>query len=258
MSATETTTGELPAQSQAPAPASRRRRRVDTPATASLPAITAGELPLAAYPVARLLPPEVVASGRARTTRALMCYLVALVLLLAVAATYFAHAHAMHEQQQLTAIEGQTSSVLAQEAKFSSVRAAQNRLKLAKAAQRVGAGSAIDWDAYFAKVEALLPPGTTMTDFSGQTASPIAAVPQDSAPLATGRAAIVTVTIAAPSATAIADATDAFAGLPGYARADIGAMTQGTGGAASPGWSAPVTISLTQAAFSGPSAATKK
>jgi hypothetical protein len=224
----------------------------------SLSRSTTGELPLAAYPVARLIPPEVVASGRVRTTRILVCYLVALVLLLAVAASFVAHLHATHEQQQLTALEAQTNSVLAKEGSFSPVRADQRKLALAKAARRVGSASAIDWDAYLAKVEAVLPAGVAITDFSGQTASPIAAVPQDSVPLASGRAAIVTVTVTAPSATAIANATDAFGALPGYADAQIGAMTQGAAGAGATSWNAPITISLTGGAFSGAPAATNE
>lgn len=260
MSVIETTTGEVAAQAETPghaqaraqaaghghahtkeaAPASRRQRRTGS-----------DELPLAAYPVARLLPPEVLASGRVRTTRNLMCYLVALVLLLTIAATYFAHVYAQHEQQHLTALEGQTGAVLAQEGKYASVRTDQAELKLGAAAEHVGAGGSIDWQPYFAQVEARLPAGTVVDDISGQTASPIAAVDQDTGALAKSRAAIVTVTVTEPSSTAIANTADAFRSLPGFSTASIGPITETGGGAGAPaGWSAVITVSLTPAASS--------
>lgn len=228
------------------------------------------DLGLGAYPIAHLLPPEVVAHGKVRTTRNLMIVLVVVVLLLAVAATGGSYVYAQRAQQQLVAVQGQTSGVLAQESKYAIVRVDQNKVKLAQAAQRVGAAGEVDWDAYFAKVEALLPAGVAVTDISGQTASATAAVTQDSAPLSAGRAAIVTVTVTAPSVTTLANTTDAFRTLPGYAGAVIGALSQstasasgsGTSGSARPSagassWTTTITISLTQAAFSGRFAATK-
>ncbi|MFC4242433.1 hypothetical protein ACFOYW_03530 [Gryllotalpicola reticulitermitis] len=270
--------GATPSVPPADEPTQRRSRgssrRAARPDPQAAPAV---DLQLSAYPVARLLPPEVIANGKVRTTRTLMMVLVALVLLLALTASYGARVIAHGAQNELTGVEGQNSSVLAQESKYAPVRVQQSKVQLAKAAQQVGAASEIDWTDYFAKVYALLPAGVTVTDISGQTASPTTAVTQDSAPLAAGRAAIVTLTVTAPNATAIANATDAFQKLPGYADAVIGAMTQGggspgggatTSGSATSGsapggsaagarsatsssWSASITISLTQAAFSG-------
>jgi len=225
------------------------------------------ELAIAAYPIAHLLPPEVVASGKVRTTRNLMCLLVVAVLVLAGAGVVGAHMYAQNAQSQLDAVQGQTGSVLAQETKYAPVRTDQGKVKLAQAAQHVGAAGEIDWTPYFAKVEALLPTGVTISDISGQTASATTAVTQDTAPLSAGRAAVVTLTVTAPDATTIANAADALQKLPGFAGDVIGALTESSGSGASAGssstgsapatpagptgWSSTITISLTQAAFSG-------
>ncbi|MCL2796199.1 MAG: hypothetical protein FWD85_12960 [Microbacteriaceae bacterium] len=235
---------------QVDAPAKRGARR---PAERS---VRPDELAIGAYPIAHLLPPEVIAQGKVKTTRVLMSVVVVAVLLLGAAAVGGAYALRLSAQNQLQSVQDRNASVLAQEAKYAPARTAQNKVKLAQAAQRVGAATEVDWNAMFGKINAALPAGVTITDISGQTGNPMGAVTQDSTPLAVGRGAIVMVTVSAPDAQSVAAAADAFQKIAGVDGVGVGAVTQGTSqGAATAStaaaWSAPITISLSQAAFSG-------
>lgn len=219
----------------------------------------ADELVIGGPPVARLLPPEVLEKGKARTTRNLMVLVILGVLVIAGVATAGAYLLAQRGQAELADLQSQNSAVLAQESQYAPVRTVQNQVKLAQAAQRVGASSEIDWSAYFAKIQGVLPANVTITALSGETASPTTAVGQDSAPLSPSRAATVTMTITAPDELTIADTLDALQALPGYAAAIPGSLTQGTadasastdgsGPAASAPWTTTITLSLSDGAF---------
>jgi len=263
-------------ESDAPAaqPAKGRGSRTARAARASRPARekraakapAVDEIRLGDYPVARLLPPEIVEQGRVRTTRSIVIYLIIGVAVLAAAAVGGAYLVAQDAQRQLAAVQAQNASVLAQEAKYAPARTADSKVKLAQAAQRVGAAGEIDWTAYFGKIQAVLPQGVTITQISGETSTPAAPVTQDSAPLAQGRAAVVTVTVSAPDQASIANTLDRLQSLPGYAGAFPGAMTQGAdasgSAASSPApsaqpWSVPITLSLNADAFANRFAAKK-
>ncbi|GAA4177726.1 hypothetical protein [Gryllotalpicola koreensis] len=215
----------------------------------------ADDLVLGGAPIARLLPPEVVEAGKARATRNLMVLIILGVLVLAGVATGAAYLLAQRSQAELEAIQTQNTTVLAQQAQYAPVRSVQNQVKLAQAAQRVGAASEIDWSAYFAKVQGVMPAGVSITAISGETASPTAAIAQDSAPLSPSRAATVTLAIDAPNELTIADALDALQKLPGYTAAVPGSITQGAsaaGSADTPGgsaWSTTIVVSLNDGAF---------
>jgi hypothetical protein len=225
----------------------------------------ADDLRLSDYPIAHLLPPEVVAQGKVRTTRAIVIYVLIAVLILSVAAIAGSYLFAQRAQQSLQDVQSQNASVLAQEAKYAPARTALNKVKLAQSAQKVGAASEIDWNAYIAKVRAVLPAGVTITQFSGETSTPATVVTQDSAPLSQGRGAVITLTISAPDQIAIANTLDTLQKLPGYAGAFPGAITQAMGSSATPpttgassgAWSAPITLSLNDAAFANRFADTK-
>lgn len=225
----------------------------------------ADDLRLSDYPIAHLLPPEVVAQGKVRTTRAVVIYILIAVLVLSVAAIAGSYLYAQRSQQALEGVQSQNASVLAQEAKYAPARTALNKVKLAQAAQKVGAASEIDWTAYVGKIQAVLPAGVAITEFSGETSTPATAVAQDSAPLSQGRGAVITLTVSAPDQLAIANTLDALEKLPGYAGAFPGAITQKTDSSATPSttgpstgaWSAPITLSLNSAAFANRFADTK-
>ncbi|AYG03003.1 PilN domain-containing protein [Gryllotalpicola protaetiae] len=219
----------------------------------------ADELVVGGTPVARLLPPEVLEKGKARTTRNLMMLVILGVLVIAGVATAGAYLLAQRGQADLSELQSQNASVLAQESKYAPVRTVQSQVKLAQAAQHVGAASEIDWSAYFAKIQAVLPANVSITALSGETASPTTAVGQDSAPLSPSRSATVTMTITAPDELTIADTLDALQQLPGYAAAFPGSLTQSAGdsasttpasGAAAPAaWTTTITLSLSDGAF---------
>jgi len=212
--------------------------------------VRADELVVAGVPIARLLPPEVIASGKARATRDLMVLVIIAALVLAVAATGGSYLFAQRAQAQLDVVDAQNASVAAQESKYAPVRTVQAHVKLAQAAQHVGAASEIDWNRYFGEVAAAMPPRVVITGITGETASPTTAVSQESAPLSSSRAATVVVTIAAPTADSVADTLDALQQLPGYTGAMPASITQGASTGTSPGsWTTTITVSLTAGAF---------
>ncbi|WP_022882700.1 hypothetical protein [Gryllotalpicola ginsengisoli] len=228
-------------------------------------AARADDLVIGGTPRAFLLPPEVAAVGKARQARNLVLLVLVAVVLLAGGATAGTYVLAQRAQSELAEVQSENASVVAQQARYASVRSVQSQVALAQSAQRVGAATEIDWKAYFAKIDGVLPSGVQVTAISGETASPTASVSQDAAPLSPSRAATVTLTVSASSETAIADALDAMQKLPGYADAVAGAITSGSAGAAagtqatgdastataSGSWTTTITLSLTDQAFSG-------
>ena len=68
--------------------------------------------------------------------------------------------------------------------KYVEVRRVNNTLKLTTAARQVGASTEINWQAYLQSIQSSLPSGTTVTDFTAGSGSPLAEFQQPTVPLA--------------------------------------------------------------------------
>ncbi|WP_345761935.1 hypothetical protein [Diaminobutyricibacter sp. McL0608] len=196
----------------------------------SKPAPSKGGRPGVSYEVGAeprvdLLPPEVRAQRKAASTRRGLGFAVlASVLLVGLAAGGSAFL-AFSAQASLTESQQQTSSLLAQQSKYISVRKLQDQVALATAAQQVGASTEIDWKTYLNKVQATLPANVVIDTVTVDSASPLAQYSQSTAPLQGARVATVTFDAKSSTLPEVPAWLTALAKLPGFADATPGTVT---------------------------------
>ncbi len=163
------------------------------PKRPGVPAARQDGLAIGAEPRVDLLPPEVRAERRNARTRRGFGWGVLAVLLVALVAAGGAFSVNVVSQAELLAARTETTSLLAQQQKFASVRDMQKQVALAQAAQQAGASTEIDWKAFLDQVGAAQPSGLTLTSVAVDSVSPIAIYQQSTDPLQGPRIGTVTV-----------------------------------------------------------------
>ena len=188
-----------------------------------------------APPRVDLLPPEVRARIRGRSTRRLLTIVVVGVLLICVGSVVGAEFTAREAQATLAAEQQRTQNILAEQAKYSKVRTVKSEITLVQAAQRVGTATEIDWKKYIIDLGKTLPTGVSVSTVTVDSGSVTQAYEQPTVPLQGPR--VATVTLAATSSTlaAVPEWLDALPQLPGYVDAMPGATTLANGTAVSTG-----------------------
>lgn len=235
-----------PAKPARPAKAAKTKRaRSFSPSKASVPTgpralVVGGE------PRVDLLPPEVRANRTAKRTRRRLGYALIGVIVVTIAAIGGATAISVNSQVQLGDAQLQTSSLLAQQQKYSSVLVAQNQVQLTQAAQQVGASTEIDWKAYLDKVQATLPANVTISTVTIDSSSPLALYAQSAAPLQGSRVATISFAAQSPTLPEVPAWLDALATLPAFADAVPGSVTLD---AATNVYTANITMHVNSAAF---------
>ena len=176
-------------------------------------------LVVGAEPRIDLLPPEVRASQRARSTRRMLAYgvvAVAIVMALAIAGSSLL---AMQAQSDLAASQAETQALLVQQQKYIEVRTVQDDVSLVKAGQEVGASTEIQWKDYLDKVQATLPAGVTIQSVTIDSSTPLAVYQQATVPLQGPRVATITFEASSPVLPQLPVWMTALATLPGFADA---------------------------------------
>lgn len=193
-----------------------------------------------------LLPPEIRAErrGAAVVRRAWMGVAVAVAAV--VIATAASSLGAAEAQADLEAAQGETQSLLSQQASYSDVKEVKTQVELLTAAERVGGSTDIDWPAYLAQVQATLPVGVSITSVSLDQASPFVQYPQATAALQGARVATLTFEATSPTLPSVPQWLDGLATLPGYADAQPGSVSLEEGV-----YTANITMHVNEAAFSG-------
>lgn len=183
-------------------------------------AIVAGGIPRA-----DLLPLEIRREHKGRKTRRKLLWGVVAVIAVVFVGTGTSYYFALTSQLALMAAQEHTNELLVEQQKYSEVRVIQGDLADVEAAQRVGAGTEIDWKAYLDQIEASLPDGVAIEAVTIEGASPMVDYEQPSAPLQGLRVATLTfgaVTDTLPN-------TDAWlvslAALPGFTDANPDSIT---------------------------------
>ncbi|MET4638624.1 hypothetical protein [Mycetocola sp. 2940] len=182
-------------------------------------------------PRADLLPLEIRREHKGRKTRTNLLWGVVAVVVLVFIGTGASYYFAFTSQLSLLAAQNRTNELLIEQQKYSEVRVVQDELADVEAAQKVGAGTEIDWKAYIDRVEASLPGGAVLGNVEVEGASPLIDYAQPSAPLQGLR--VATLTFSATTET-LPD-TDAWlvalADLPGFtdANPDSVAIDEETG-----------------------------
>jgi len=176
-------------------------------------------LDIGGEPRVDLLPPEVRASQRARSTRRMLAYgVVAVAVVMALAIAGFS-VLAMQAQSDLAAAQAETQSLLLQQQKYIEVRTVQGDVALVKAGQQVGASTEIQWKDYLDKVQGTLPSGVTIQSVTIDSSTPLAVYQQATVPLQGPRVATVTFEASSPVLPQLPVWMTALSTLPGFADA---------------------------------------
>jgi type IV pilus assembly protein PilN len=182
-------------------------------------------LTIGGQPRVGLLPPEVRASRRAKSTRRSLGFgvlAVALVMLLAAVAAFGFNVAA---QARMLVAQSQTGTLVAQQQEFVGVRTVQAQVDVAQAAQQVGASTEIDWKKYLTQVQATLPGDVSMQKVTVDSSTPMAIYTQATVPLQPARVATLTFTASSPNIPQVPTWLRSLAGLPGYTDATPGTIT---------------------------------
>lgn len=166
-----------------------------------------------------LLPPEVRASQRARSTRRMLAYGVVAVAVVMAVAVAGSSLLAVQAQSDLAAAQAETQSLLLQQQKYIEVRTVQGDVMLVKAGQEVGASTEIQWKDYLDKVQATLPSGVTIQSVTIDSSTPLAVYQQATVPLQGPRVATITFEASSPVLPQLPAWMTALSTLPGFADA---------------------------------------
>ncbi|MEN0085382.1 MAG: hypothetical protein AAGC66_11510 [Leifsonia sp.] len=166
-------------------------------------------------PAVDLLPPEIRAERKVASTRRILIYSVFAVVLLVVVGAGGATALAVTEQSGVTQAQAETQALVQQQLAFRDTKLAQQRVDLAKAAERVAGATEVDWLANFTRFQSTVPAGVVVTAITADSASPIALYQQSISPLEGPRVASVTMTAEMGSLAPVSGWLTALDKLPG-------------------------------------------
>lgn len=195
------------------------------------PKPTAVDIRIGSEPRVDLLPAEIrTARKHEQIVRRMVVGLIGAVAVVALAVVG-ANALAFSAGFSLGLEQARGTQILQAQGKYNSLRATQSELALVKAAQAVGGATEIDWNARGTELIGALPPGTSITNVTIDSATPVTVYQQSTVPGATPRVASATVTISAPSLPAVSRWLSTIGALPDVVETDAGAVTLQSGGA---------------------------
>ncbi|MCU1411780.1 MAG: pilM [Rhodoglobus sp.] len=192
--------------------------------TARAVAVVKGGGALGGEPRVSLLPTEVNDVAKARAARRRLGVGVVFVLLVVLAGVGGAYYLSMTAEAELASARSNQTSLLAQEAQFSDLKAAKVGIATIEAGQYVGASTEIDWTAYLESLQATLPDGVLITNVAIDSASPFMDYAQSSSPLEGSRVATLLFTATSPGLPSIPSWLDGLATLKGFADAVPGSV----------------------------------
>ena len=188
-------------------------------------------LVLAGEPRVNLLPPEVTEQARARSLRRTLILATGGVLLVVVVGIGAAFWHSGQSALRLAAAQADSLELLTEQGKYIEVKQVQTEVDTALAARAVGSATEIDWTAYLKQVRDKLPLDVTVDGVVLDSSSPLAPYVQPTAPLQASRVATLSITVGSPTLPSVPAWLEALQGLPGFADAVPGSITQtATGG----------------------------
>jgi hypothetical protein len=172
-----------------------------------------------------LLPDEIRKLRQGSSTRRALGLGVVGVLIVTLAAVGGSSLLAASANSELLSAQNETTSLLSQQGKYIEVRKVQDQMKTVQAAQQVGASTEVDWRDYLVKVQGTLPANVALQTITIDSASPLAAYAQATAPLQGVRVATLSFTAQSPTLPQVPSWLDALRGLPGFVDAVPGSVT---------------------------------
>ncbi|WIB15333.1 hypothetical protein DEJ34_14540 [Curtobacterium sp. MCPF17_050] len=151
----------------------------------------------------------------------------------------------MSAQDDLTAAEAETSTLLQQQLQFEEVRAAERDSILLESAQEVGGSTEIDWSATLGAVQRALPMGVVISGVAIDSATATAAYAQSDDPLQGSRVATMTIDAKSTTLPSVPDWLVAVRDVPGFVDATTNTVTRDDAGA----YTVNLTIHLDEKAY---------
>jgi len=185
---------------------------------------------LGASPRVSLLPPELGQRNKALATQRALRLIMFAVIVLTLAGVGGVWYLAFSSQMALDREQQRTNELLLEQLEYSEVQHAVNSVELGEAALRVGGSTEIDWQDYLARVQASLPAGVTLDEFSVDASTVTEQYPQSSIPLQGARIATLEFTATSPALPEIPDWLVRLRELPGFVDANPGSVTLGQNG----------------------------
>lgn len=173
-----------------------------------------------------LLPPEVAARARTRSTRRALVGVVVLAGLVCAGGYGLASVTANASAAELAAAQDRTRSLLQQQGEFIEVQLVQNQLHTATAARQVGSSTEITWQGYLLEVQDSLPEGIRLTGFIVDSSTPLQPHAQAAAPLQGERVATLNFTASSPTIPNVEAWLDGLVGVTGFVDATPGSISQ--------------------------------
>lgn len=208
--------------------------------------IVSDELIIGGEPRVNLLPPDVLQRRRAKKTRRTLGLSVVGLLVLVIAGAGGAALLANQAQANLLAEQARTTELLAEQTEYSEVRTLQSQVDLVHAAQRVGVSTEVDWKSYLEAVQGTLPAGVVIQSVTVDSATPVLAYDQPTAPLQGARIATVSFSATSPGLPDVPTWLNGLATLTGFADALPGSVSldEATGS-----YTVAITMHVNDAAF---------
>jgi hypothetical protein len=181
-------------------------------------------------PRANLIPPEIKIAERMRAQRRWLVLTVVIAVGVVLAANVLASLIATAGESHLQEANERTASILAQQQKYSEARVLSDQVAIAKDSRIAGLATEIDWKQYLDRVQASLPPGTTIANVTATIAKPTDQVSEEGAPLAASSVAGIDFVATTPTLPDVSQWIDNLGTLPGFVGAIPGNITRNDDG----------------------------
>lgn len=172
----------------------------------------------------QLLPPEVAARAKTRSTRRALVGVVVLACLISAGGYTLSTIAATRSAADLALEQNTTTVLLRQQSQYAEVTQVETLVATATAARQVGTSTEILWTDYLAQIMAVLPSGTSINGMSVESATPLQYFGQSTAPLQGERVATIALEVVAPSLADVQSALTGMSGLPGFVDASPAAL----------------------------------
>jgi hypothetical protein len=182
---------------------------------------TIQQVQVAASPRVSLLPPELAVRAASRTAHRRLVFAVVGVILVTAAGVGVSFALTADAQRALDTARLETTSLIAQQKKYTEASDLEAQVASVTQARRYGTSTEIDWAAYLAQVTATLPAGSVLLEASVSAPAPWEAGAVAAGPLRGDPAATLKLRVSSASAADISTWVRSLEALPGYADSSL-------------------------------------
>ena len=170
----------------------------------------------AVWPQVDLLPPEVREGRKLKATKRSLLFTVLGVVIVVTGAAAVAFISAAAASYELTTVQGDTATLLAEQTKYAEVPQVLGQISSAEAARQAGTSTEIIWKPYLEALRAVTPAGVSYDDLTVAAATPATGAPAATDVLAgasIGQIAFTARSTTLPDMSAWMDAVSSVSGL---------------------------------------------